>query len=260
VKWIINKKAKKVAYHFSNEMNPFLIIDDDLDRIRDFITLLTDVKKIENKRYELYTGSYAGKPVTVIGTHMTAGNTAIIVDQAIGQGAQYIFKIGTFGALQKEIKAGDIYLPTGAVRADGLTDAYAPEYYPAVADFTLSQAVMQAAIGIAQVKTGIVHSVNIYSPYYEKPFNQKKYEPAVYQKLKVFGVEMEVSTTYTISSVKGVPAVALLVCSRTWKTQEAALKGKKANWRSEEELQCKKDGHKHVAQIVLKTIASLNDS
>lgn len=255
-KW--NVHAKKATYHFDDSAGDILVIDDDIERIGEFCKKIEDVKKIENARYDIFTGNYSGKQITAVGTHMTSGNTAIIIDQYIEKGVKYIFKLGTFGALQPDIQTGDIYLASGAVRAEGLTDAYAPMYYPAVPCFELLHLLKSVAEEKdVKVKSGIIHSVNIYSPYYTKTPSPEKYDPYLYQKLGVIGVEMEISSTYTIASVKGVRAAAVVVCSRDWKTQEAAIRKETVDWRSDEDRQRKDESHKQVRQMILDTIAIL---
>jgi uridine phosphorylase len=253
--WTVGEK--KTTYHFDKEASPYLIIDDDLSRIADLTGHCTDIVKVDNQRFDIYQCTYKGKRITVIGTHMTSANTAIIIDQQIDAGAKYIFKLGTFGALQSDIRPGDVYIATGAVRSEGLTDAYAPKYYPAVPDYELVQAVIKHAEGKVPLHFGIIHSVSIYSPYYKQTFNPDKYDPLLYQRLGVCGVEMEVSVTYTIASVKGVKSVAVVVCSRDWRTQEATMQGKPVDWRNEKDAIAKKESHAKVAQIVLDTIADL---
>lgn len=189
----------------------------------------------------MYIGNYKNKKITLFATNMTAGNTAIIVDQAIQQGAKYFFKLGTFGALQDKIKIGDIYLITGAVRSEGLTDAYASIYYPAISDFELTKLCSETAQK-QKIKLGygIVHSVNIYSPYYSETYNQDKYSLEIYRKLNVIGVEMETSSVFVCCGVKNVKSAAILLCNRDWKTQRDFIKGKRVDWK------------KHKTDVIMK--------
>ena len=252
----IHKESKK-THHFSGDMSKYLIIHYATEIVNKIKERLSNLRKVENKRFDIWIGMYKGKDVTVVLTNMTSGNTAIIVDQAIQQGAEYVFQLGTFGALQDNIEVGDIYLISGAVRAEGLTDAYAPMYYPAVPDSGLLYKFLKIAEKEnLKIESGIVHSVNIYSPYYKTTFNQDKYSPEVYRNLNVVGVEMEVSSAYICSSTKGVKALAVLICNRNWKTQKEFMEGKKVDWKKGKDDVYK--AHDKVIDCVLETVSQLD--
>jgi len=179
----ISLKTHKTP-HFRNEMDEYAIIHHNGKIIKRIAENLTEVENIENKSYNVISGKYKNKKITLIETGMTAGNTAIVVDQVISQGAKYIFKLGTFGALQENIKIGDIYIPNGAIRSEGLTDAYAPIYFPAIPDSELFLKINSKSKELnITVNSGIIHSVNIYSPYYLETFNSDKYSYNQYKKI-----------------------------------------------------------------------------
>lgn len=109
---MVNKisKTSKETHHFRNEMSKYVILHHNKKIIDRISENLENVSKVENKSYYMLSGIYNNKTVTLISTGMGAGNTAIVVDQTIEQGAEYIFKLGTFGALQEDIEIGDIYI------------------------------------------------------------------------------------------------------------------------------------------------------
>ncbi len=248
------------SHHLNDDLAEHLIIhhsQDIIERIRD---RLKDVTTVDHGNYTSHTGTYKGKNISLICTGMTAGNTALIVDQAIDIGVNYIFKLGTFGALQDRIEVGDVYIAEGAARSDGLTDAYAPLYYPAVPDLQLAtQFIQQAEQSQLDVDTGIIHSVNIYSQYYEQPFNREKYSPQVYRDLGAVGVEMETAATYICSSVQDAKALAVLICNRDWQTQQRYMEGDDVEWgQTEKEEDQIEKAYNNVIQTVLDTIARVD--
>jgi len=62
-----------------------------------------------------YTGSYHGKRVSVMGTGMGMPSHGIYVNELIRDyGVQTLIRIGTAGALQPDLKLGDIVLAMSA--------------------------------------------------------------------------------------------------------------------------------------------------
>lgn len=66
--------------------------------------------------------------------------------------------MGTTGGLQPVVKPGDLVIATGAVRGDCASRHYAPLSYPAVADFWVVRALVEAAdsLGVARRHVGVV--------------------------------------------------------------------------------------------------------
>lgn len=253
------KKGSEKTHHFREEIYKNVIIHHNKKIIERISESLDNVYEVSNKNYFTLNGEYEGSKITLIATGMGAGNTGIVVDQVIKKGTKNIFKFGTFGALQDNIKVGDIYLPTGAVRAEGLTDAYAPIYYPAIPSQSLLNKVICEfeKLEINDLNFGVVHSVNIYSPYYENTFAPLKYSPEEYKKIGVFGVEMETSTAFVCSGVKNVNCVSILICNREWETQKNYSKGKEVNWDKHQTEKIKDENTQKSIMAILETIKNL---
>jgi uridine phosphorylase len=82
--------------------------------------------KGENREYVVYTGSYKGIPLSVMGTGIGAPATAIaIVEAAQCQRNATFIRVGTCGALQPEIELGDLILTDECIREENTTHHYA---------------------------------------------------------------------------------------------------------------------------------------
>lgn len=131
------KRCKKIAQYFDN---PVMIADN-----REFIT---------------YTGTLDGVKVSVTSTGIGGPSAAIAMEELARCGADTFIRIGTCGGIQPEVKSGDIVIGTGAVRMEGTSKEYAPIEYPAVADLTVTNALVHVAkekncefhIGVVQSK------------------------------------------------------------------------------------------------------------
>ena len=85
-----------------------------------------------------------------------ADNRAIAIEELSKCGAHTFLRVGTCGGMQENILGGDLVIANGAIRMEGTSREYAPVEYPAVPDFTVTTALVQAA-----KKRGIRHHVGV---------------------------------------------------------------------------------------------------
>ena len=123
-----------------------VFIPGDVHRAKFIADHFDDAKFVAHKRqYVTYTGTYKGVRMSVTSTGIGCPALAIAVEELINVGAKNFIRIGTCGALQKYVKLGDIIIASAGVRGDGTSREYFPLEYPAVADFHLLEALIQAA-------------------------------------------------------------------------------------------------------------------
>ena len=99
--------------------------------------------------------------VAAVPTGMGCPSVDIIVGELLQLGARRFVRVGTAGTLQKQIRAGDLVIASGAVRDEGTSDAYSPREFPAVADPVMTEVLCAAArrIGLGErTHCGVVHS------------------------------------------------------------------------------------------------------
>jgi purine-nucleoside phosphorylase len=166
---------------------------------------------------EGYTGYFQGKRVSVQGTGMGMPSLAIYASELINEyGVKNLIRIGSCGAMQKEVALHDLIIAMGACtdssfnfrRFEGLD--YAP-----LADWKL----LSSCVSIAQEKGFPYHVGNVFSTdqfYSPEPRAWKRF--AAYQ---VLAVEMESAALFTLAAQHGVSALAILTVSDHLITQEA---------------------------------------
>ncbi len=98
-----------------------------------------------NREYTVYTGSLLGEKVTVCSTGIGGPSAAIAMEELTAIGADTFIRVGTCGGIDLEVKSGDIVVATGAIRFEGTSREYAPIEFPAVADFGVAAALVEAA-------------------------------------------------------------------------------------------------------------------
>ena len=97
-----------------------VLLPGDPERVFRVAKELSGVKEIAfNREFRTITGNYKGMPVTVTSTGIGGCSTGIAVEELYNCGAKNLIRIGSCGALQPELKLGDLVIATAAVREDG---------------------------------------------------------------------------------------------------------------------------------------------
>ncbi len=114
----------------------------------------------DSREYVTYTGYLDGEKVSVTSTGIGGPSASIALEELVLCGADTFIRVGTCGGIELDVKGGDIVIATGAVRMEGTSREYAPIEYPAVADFDVVNALVQASkkleqtyhVGVVQCK------------------------------------------------------------------------------------------------------------
>ncbi|MEN6595870.1 MAG: nucleoside phosphorylase [Clostridiaceae bacterium] len=174
-----------------------------LDRIKPFLTNVTELAY--NREFRSLVGTYKGVRVLIVSTGIGGASAGIAVEELHNLGVKNMIRIGSCGALQPEVKLGDLILVSGAVRDDGASKAYIDPAYPAVADETLLAACEKVArtLGYAH-HTGIARS-------HDSFYTDREEEIGAYWSGKgVLGCDMETAALYVIGRLRHVRCMSIL--------------------------------------------------
>ena len=162
------------------------------------------------------TGTYKGVAISCTSTGIGSPSLAIGVDELSRIGVDTFIRVGSTGGLHKNMKLGDLVISTGAVRLEGTSkDLVIPEY-PAVANYEVVMALIQACEEVgARYHVGITASTDTFYTGQSRPaldgylpsFKERALEDM--QKARVLNFEMEVSALLTVASVFGKRAGAI---------------------------------------------------
>jgi len=183
-----------------------VLIPGDPKRVELMAEHLTQAKKVgENRQFVTVTGWYKDMRVSIVSSGIGVPAMLITLEELYKLGCKKLIRVGTTGALKKNIQLGDLVIATAAVRTDGGTLAYAPAGYPAVADWRVVKALVEVCTA-KRVKfhEGIVWTNDAY--YAESAQDAKKWE-----EMNVLSVEMESSALFVFSSIKRTMAGSILV-------------------------------------------------
>ena len=155
-----------------------------------------------------YTGTYKGRPVSVMGHGMGIPSIAIYTYELYNfYGVKTIIRIGSAGAYHKDLKIGDLVLAMGACTDSHYADQYQlPGTFAPIADYEL----LVKAVNTCKEKgdrymVGNVMSADVF--YSDNPQADK------WMKMGVLAVEMEASALYMNAARSGNKALALFTIS-----------------------------------------------
>lgn len=93
-----------------------------------------------------YTGFYKGAKITVVsGGSGSPEAELLLYDYMEYSNASTYIRVGGSGGLGDDVLPGDIVISSGVVREEGMTQAYVPAPYPAVASYEVVIALVKAA-------------------------------------------------------------------------------------------------------------------
>ncbi len=152
-----------LQYHVKvkrGDVGRYVLLPGDPGRVEKIARFLDEPRFIStNREHTVYTGKLNGELVSVVSTGMGCPSTAIAVEELIAVGADTFIRVGTSGAMQPGMQLGDLAIVTGAIRDEGTTRQYLPIEFPAVADFTVVNALIKAASQLgARYFVGISHT------------------------------------------------------------------------------------------------------
>ena len=162
-----------------------------------------------NREYVTYTGTLLGEKVSVVSTGIGGPSAAIAMEELANIGADTFVRVGTCGGIRLDVKSGDLVIASGAVRMEGTSREYAPIEFPAVADFSVLTALVDAArasgrdwhAGVVQCKDSFYGQ---HDPERMPVCDQLKGKWEAWKRLGVLASEMESAALFTVAACRGV--------------------------------------------------------
>jgi len=214
----MKKAGEEKQYHIAlgkGDVGRYVILPGDPGRVPHIASYLDRAEKIaQNREYTTYTGYLDDIKVAVTSTGIGCPSAAICLEELIKIGADTFIRVGTAGALQREVKLGDLVIPTGAIREEGTTRQYIPLSYPAVPDLDVTIALRDGARKLGYTShTGICHCKDAF--YIEGEFELPIKEEnemlwKAWYRGNVMATSMEDAALFVVSSIRKVRAGEVL--------------------------------------------------
>ncbi len=178
---------------------------------------LADVRCVTRVRNMLgYTGTWRGKPVSVMGHGMGIPSCSIYATELVQEyGVKTLIRVGSCGAISPDLKIRDIVLAMGAgtdSRVNRLR--LAGHDFAAIADYGL----LHAAVGVARARGVAARVGNVFS-------SDLFYHPEAglldaLSRMGILAMEMEVAGLYGVAAERGARALGILTISDHLRTGE----------------------------------------
>ncbi|MBP1449399.1 MAG: uridine phosphorylase [Thermoproteus sp.] len=219
------------AYHImvaQGEVPRYVLLPGDPGRVPKIATFWDEAREVaRNREFVTYIGKYRGVPIGATSTGIGSGSTAIAVEELLWAGSDTFVRVGTTGALRRDVRIGDVIIGTGAVRWDGASRWYAPPEYPATAHWTVVNALVHAAESLGvRYHAGVVASTDSFYIGQERPGHGGFLPPwakGLVESLRSLGVlsfEMESATIFTLASIYGARAGGIYAVVANRETDE----------------------------------------
>ncbi len=218
----IHVKIKK------EDLSPRVIAVGDPARSQALAEALLENPRVvnTNRGFLSYTGKYKGKEISIVTHGIGMPSAAIVFEELSMIGAKKIIRLGTTGALRKDINIGDIIIATSAGHIHGGTiGQYAGEIEPGNGmDPHLTVALIEGAKRSGKrFHVGPVISSDAF-------YAEGEEETLRWSKLGFLSVEMECSVLAALGWMRGFkPACMLLVTDNLAHGEKGIIGTEKVN-------------------------------
>ncbi len=190
------------------DVGKYAIVPGPKDRLEVLLKKIeSPIKNFSFMEYTMYTGTYQGIKVTAINGGRFSTDTSITTEVMCNAKIGTIIRVGTCGALDENIKVGDLVVVDKVIRGDGVTPYYVKKDYQTAADKMVADTLYEAAKSMgANIHRGIVWTTDALLRETREIVEEKRKEGAV-------AVDMVSSTLLTIAQLYTVKAGSILAVS-----------------------------------------------
>jgi len=216
-----HKFVGEKQYHIcckEGDLAEYLLVPGDPERVSKIASLWDVAKQIAmHREFRAYTGKYKGVRLSALSSGIGPACMSIVVNEASKLGVKTFIRVGSCGAIQKDVECGDLVISTAAVRLDFTSNYYVMPEYPAVADYEVVLALVEAceALGINNYHVGLTATTADFYAGQARPLTiegamlETQNIIPLLQKANVINFEMEAATLFTLANVYGLKAGAL---------------------------------------------------
>lgn len=191
------------------DIGRYCILPGDPGRVPAIAALFDDAKQIAyNREFNVWTGTLLGEKVTACSTGIGGPSASIAMEELHKCGADTFIRTGTCGGIDLNVQSGDVVVATGAIRFEHTSREYAPIEYPAVANFDVTCALVQAAKNLGKpLKTGVVQCKDAFYGQHSPAKMPVSYELLnkweAWKRLHVKASEMESAALFVVADALG---------------------------------------------------------
>lgn len=210
----MDNQKRDVQFHIElsreDQVGRYCILPGDPGRCESIAALFDDPVHVHmNREFNTWKGTLLGEPVCVVSTGIGGPSASIAMEELKAVGVDTFIRVGTCGGIRLDVQSGDVVIATGAVRMEGTSREYAPIEFPAVADFDVTTALVQAAAKLGKNgKTGVVQCKDAFYGQHSPQRMPVSYELLAkweaWKRLGVLASEMESAALFVAAAALGV--------------------------------------------------------
>lgn len=188
------------------DVGKYVLLPGDPKRCAKIAEYFDNAKLVADRReYVTYTGYLNGEKVSVTSTGIGGASAAIAMEELVKVGATTFIRVGTCGGMDLDVQGGDVVVATGAIRMEGTSKEYAPIEFPAVADFDVMNALVEASKHLGyKYHTGVVQCKDSFYGQHDPQRMPVSYELTnkweAWKRLGCLASEMESAALFVVSN------------------------------------------------------------
>ena len=203
------RNEKGLAFHLhikEGDVGRYVLLPGDPGRCEKIAQFFDSPHFVaQNREYTTWTGTLLGEKVSVCSTGIGGPSASIAMEELHNIGADTFIRVGTCGGIDVGVRSGDVVVATGAIRFEHTSREYAPIEYPAVADFEVTTALVQAAKALGKrTEVGIVQCKDAFYGQHSPERMPVSYELLnkweAWKRLHVKASEMESAALFVVAN------------------------------------------------------------
>ena len=212
--------STRKQYHIAcgrGDLAEYLLVPGDPDRVPRIAKFWDSAREVSSHReFRSYSGRYKGVPISALSSGIGPACMAIAVNESSNIGVNTFIRVGSAGAIQKDIDCGDLIISSAAVRLDCTSNCYVMPEYPAAASYEVLLALIEAAesLNICNYHVGVTATTSDFYAGQNRPTaktrssNMENLLPTL-QKAGVLSFDMETATLFTLAGLYGLRACSI---------------------------------------------------
>lgn len=204
------------AGHAGDGTPRYALLPGDPGRVARLLEHLQDPVVLQDEPpFVEAVGHLEGVPVLVAATGMGGPSVVTSVTRLAARGVDTFVRVGGAGSVAADVAMHEIIVASGAVRHEGASSYVLPPSWPAVADPTVVDALLRAAVSQGQtVRCGVLHTKDSFfgevDPASSAVENELRSAWHSWQRLGVLASEMEAAILFCLASRHGWRAGAVV--------------------------------------------------
>lgn len=225
-----------LQYHIrckEGDIAKYVLLPGDPERVDVIASEWSEGRLIADFRgHRTFTGKIGDTEISCCSTVSGSPSAINAFEELAELGADTFIRVGSCGAIQKEIALGDLIISAGSMRHDGTSQFYVDQSYPACANYEVVTALVQACETLG-VRYHVGISCTTASWYcgqgrpglggYMQTFFEHKIEDL--QRAGILNFDMEAAAIFTLSGLYGLRAGSICTAVANRVTDELQFVG-----------------------------------